>query len=215
MFETIIRGGKVFDGAGNPWFRADVGVKDGKIECIGDLSTAKAQRIIDAKKPGLAADPRNAYTHLAVAPGFIDCHNHGDFTLLAGKMADSMIRQGVVTQITGHCGFSPAPANDKNRKAAENLIGRVPAPNNLVTWSSFDDYLTTLDSKGLVTNIFHFVGHTAIRQAVIGPDERPATEEEIELMKDLLVEAMEAGAAGLSAGLEFFPARRTESEEIN
>ncbi len=214
MFDCIIRNGKVFDGAGSPWFRADVGIKDGKITSIGDLSTAEAERIIDAKETGLGEDPRNAFTHLAVAPGFIDCHNHGDFTLLAGKVADSMIRQGVVTQIVGHCGFSPAPVNDRNRDSAEHLIGRVPPPDNHITWTSFDEYLAVLDSKGLVTNITHLVGHLTIRQAVIGPDERPATKKEIELMKGFLKESMDAGANGLSAGLEFFPARCTEPEEI-
>lgn len=214
MFDTIIRNGRVFDGAGNPWFKADVGIKDRTIARIGDLSSAEAHRIIEAKPAGLGGDPRNPFTHLAVAPGFIDCHNHGDFTLFAGASADSMIRQGVVTQVVGNCGYSPAPINDNTRHYVSQVIRGGLASKDEITWTSFGQYLDVLESTGLVTNVSHFVGHNTIRRAVIGPEERPATDDEIERMKVFLTEAMEAGAVGLSAGLEFFPARCTEPEEI-
>ena len=122
MFDCIISNGKVIDGAGNPWFSADIGVKDGVIAAIGNLSGAEAGRTISCKSNGLGCDQRNAFPHLVVAPGFIDCHSHGDQTMLAGAEADSMIRQGVTTQIVGNCGFCPAPVCEKNADIISNWL---------------------------------------------------------------------------------------------
>jgi len=214
MFDYIIRDGKVVDGAGNPWYSADLGVKDGKIAAIGNLSKAEAVRQISCKGTPLGCDQRNPFPHLIVAPGFIDCHSHGDRTLLAGAEADSMIRQGVTTQIVGNCGSCPAPICTGNK---DNVCRWLRTENDTGTdipWSSFREYMDTLDKAPLTTNVSHFIGHNTIRRAVIGDIGRAATADDIPPMKQFVEEAMEAGAVGLSSGVEFFPGRCSEPGEL-
>lgn len=215
MFDYIISNGKVVDGAGNPWRRVDIGIKDGIISAIGDLSGAEAGRVISCKSDGLSCDQRNAFPHLVVAPGFIDCHSHGDLTMLAGAEADSMIRQGVTTQIVGNCGFSPAPVCDLNAGIVCNwLQDKCPRTSSDLGWTDFSSFMDMLDRAPLTTNIAHFVGHSTIRQMVIGDVGRVAGVDDIEAMKKAVADAMEAGAVGLSAGIEFFPGRCSEPGEV-
>jgi len=214
MFDYLICDGKVIDGAGNPWYAADIGIKDGRIAAIGRLSGAEAGRRISCKGAPLGCDQRNPFPHLTVAPGFIDCHSHGDRTLLAGAEADSMIRQGVTTQIVGHCGSSPAPLCDRNRDhALKGLRTQKDSPSE-ASWKSFGEYLEVLEQAPLTTNVVHFVGHNTIRMAVIGDIGRAATPEDIPPMRRYVEEAMEAGAVGLSSGVEFFPGRCSEPGEL-
>ncbi len=215
MFDFIISNGKVVDGAGNPWFLADIGVKDGVIAAIGNLSGAEAARTISCKSSGLSCDQRNAFPHLVVAPGFIDCHSHGDQTMLAGAEADSMIRQGVTTQIVGNCGFCPAPICGDNEGIVCNwLQDQQTESTSDIGWANFGSYMDALEQTQLTTNIVQFAGHSTIRQAVIGDIGRTADSDDIDAMKKLVAEAMEAGAVGLSAGIEFFPGRCSEPEEL-
>jgi len=93
MFDVIVRKGRVIDGTGNPWFLADVGVKDGKILKIGNLKSEDAERVIDAEG-------------CIVSPGFIDMHSHSDFAPLINPYMESKVRQGVTTEVIGNCGFS-------------------------------------------------------------------------------------------------------------
>ena len=214
MFDYIICNGKVIDGTGNPWQAADVGVKNGKIAAIGNLSKAEAAQKILCKGAPLGCDQRNPFPHLVVAPGFIDCHSHGDRTLLFEAEADSMIRQGVTTQIVGHCGSCPAPVCDENRAHICRWLPGKGGSDSEVCWSSFGEYLDVLDKTPLTTNVSHFVGHNTIRMAVIGDIGRAATADDIVLMQNHVEEAMEAGAVGLSSGVEFFPGRCSEPSEL-
>ena len=95
-FETLIKNGLLIDGAGNPWFKADIGISEGKIRQIGNFGSVKAEKVIDARG-------------LVVSPGFIDIHAHSDLSLLINPRAESKIRQGVTTEVVGNCGTSPAP----------------------------------------------------------------------------------------------------------
>src|ERR671923_534071 len=99
MFDTIIRRGRVVDGTGAPWFPADVALAGGRIAAVGRLEGAAARQEVDA-------------SGLVVAPGFVDIHDHSDFTLVANPSADSAIHQGVTTIVPGNCGFSAAPLAD-------------------------------------------------------------------------------------------------------
>ena len=216
MLDCIIRNGKIVDGTGNPWYFSDIGIKDGLIAKIGDLSGEDAKRIIDLREAeNTVLDLRNPYPSMIIAPGLVDAHGHSDGTVLTGSKADSMIKQGVVTLVMGNCGMSVAPVNNKNRSSiTKKMLGGIVSSEKEVTWSTFEEYLDCLDRNGLVNNVVAMVGHDAIRQAVIGSEERTATPQEIKAMVRLVVEAMEAGALGVSTGLEFPPARAANMNEL-
>ncbi len=108
-FDVIFVNGKVIDGAGNPWFKADVGVKGDKIEEVGRLSGSEAGRVIDAGG-------------LVVAPGFIDIHSHSDYNVIIDPRVESKVRQGVTTEVVGNCGSSAAPMNADVRAYRERYM---------------------------------------------------------------------------------------------
>ena len=137
------------DGTGNPWFKADVGIEEGKITAMGDLSSIGAERIIDA-------------SGLIVCPGFIDIHNHSDISVLAYPKCDSMIMQGVTTQVVGNCGASAAPIIDLKNQSVRAL------PGVKIDWRTFDEYLKKVEKQGVSTNIASLVGHSTIRKEVMG-----------------------------------------------
>lgn len=203
MFDVILKGGRVIDGTGNPWFRADVAIKDGKIVRIGHLSGVKAEKIIDVKG-------------LVVSPGFIDIHSHSDFTILFNPKVESTIRQGVTTLVVGNCGISLAPVNP----AREDLLMRYispfmpPGERLKVKWTTFSEYLKYEEEIGVASNVAHLVGHGTIRIAVMGFDERTPTNEELGEMKMLVAEAMQAGAFGMSSGLIYPPGVYSKTEEL-
>lgn len=197
--DSLIRNGRVVDGTGNPWFKADVGITDGKISDVGKLNPAKAQTIIDAK-------------HQIVCPGFIDIHSHSEFKLLLNPRAESKIRQGVTTELEGNCGFSPAPiTSDQARSYA--LRDPLYQPTE-VPWSSIGQYLDCLQHKGIALNVATLVGHGTVRVNAMGLEERAATGEEVNRMKSMVREAMEEGAFGLSTGLAFPPGCFAQTDEI-
>ena len=105
MLQLIIKDGKVIDGTGKPALRADVGIRDGKIAAVSDLTGVKAEKSIAAGG-------------LVVAPGFIDIHSHSDFTIMINPRAESKIHQGVTTEVTGNCGLTAAPLSKAHRQEA-------------------------------------------------------------------------------------------------
>ena len=199
LLDIILKNGFVVDGAGNPKFRADVGVMDGKIVKIGGLRSSKADRIIDAKG-------------LVVSPGFIDVHTHSDFELLANPRAESKIRQGVTTEVVGNCGMSAAPLRgeyaSKTAKSIRDKYGLT------LDWSSFKEYFNRLEKQGVAVNIISLVGHGNIRECVMDLENRPPTKEEMKEMKALVAQAMEEGAFGLSTGLVYPPGRFADTIEL-
>lgn len=198
MLDLVIENGLVADGTGAPARRGDVGVQNSRIVEVGRLSAVAAARRIDA-------------AGLLVAPGFIDIHTHSDYTLLVNPLADSSVRQGVTTEVIGNCGHSPAPLRD------EHLLPRLVIahiPGVPVEWRSFHEYLRRLGRDGLSINVAPLVGLGAIRAAVVGFDSRPATASEIDQMKELVEESLEAGAFGLSSGLEYAPGSNASPEEL-
>lgn len=198
MFDLLITNGRVVDGTGNPWFAADIGVKDGNIVAIGDLDHSRASRIIDAKE-------------LVVCPGFIDIHSHSDTTLLANGNAESKIRQGITTEANGNCGYSAAPLEEG---ASGSAIGAITGYDEELDWTTCATYFDRLEARGISVNAATFVGHANVRLMVMGEDERAPTAEELERMKALVDLGMRDGAIGLSTGLEFVPSGYAETEEL-
>ena len=200
MFDVIIKGAHIIDGTGNPWFESDIGIYNGKIETIQRLPAARASKAINARG-------------LIVSPGFIDAHSHSDRTLLADSSPDSTVRQGVTTEIVGNCGFSDAPIFSKNKNLIMKRV-RTYVPKVDVDWKNFGEYLERVGKHGIPRNVACLVGHNTIREGVIGLEDRKATKNELEKMKNLLKEALEAGALGFSTGLEFLPGRASDLEEL-
>lgn len=199
MFDIVIRAGLVIDGTGSPGQRSDVGILGQRITALGQLGDAEAALVVDAENK-------------VVAPGFIDPHSHSDWTLQANRDADSTIRQGVTTEIVGNCGISNAPISDASEAIVASRL-RSYGYHDRPSWGSFDEYLADVSSEGTAQNLAFFVGHSTVRAAVgVGP--RPATGDELRMMTSYVLEAMDAGALGMSTGLEYSDGRYAETREI-
>ena len=197
-FDTILEKGTIYDGTGGKSYVADVGIKDGVIAQIGDLSTAK-----DA--------PRINIEGLALTPGFIDLHTHSDFTLVVNGKAESQVHQGVTTEVIGQCGHSVAPLCCAGSAAGRSLGS---GGDEIPDWQSFADYLDVLGSQPLGVNVAAFVGHGTIHHTVMGDALRFPEPEEVDQMADLVRQALEEGAAGFSTGLEYWPGSQSSPETI-
>lgn len=196
--DILIRGGAVYDGSGAPPIEADVAIADGRILAIGADLTVSARRTIDARG-------------MAVAPGFIDIKTHSDFTLPINPKAESKLRQGVTTEIIGHCGFSVAPClPDKVQLLADYL--KPSAPWLPFRAMGFSEYLDTFPATSV--NAGMLVGHNTLRLMVMGMDQRAPSPDEMQAMVRLLDEGLQAGALGLSTGLFTSPGSYAKFEEI-
>jgi N-acyl-D-amino-acid deacylase len=182
QYDLVIGGGSVIDGNGTPPVAADVGIRDGMIAAVGNLATAVAVRRIDA-------------SGMTVAPGFIDIHNHSDYTILSEPRAESMIRQGVTTMVLGES-RSAGPV-----KPGVNEDPRARADRAAIGWTTLGGYFATLERQHMATNIASYVGEEQVWTYVKGYGQTPATPEELAGMKRLIAQAMEEGALGLSTSL--------------
>lgn len=200
MIDLIIRNGQVVDGTGTSAYSGDVVIHGGKIERVGDASGLESAHIWDAGG-------------MTVCPGFIDIHSHSDLTLIANRNAESGIRQGITTVVTGNCGIGPAPAPDK-QLAQGNTIGYNANWGLEFSWNSFEEYMASLFSPGVAVNVAALVPHGTVRLAVTGYENRTASRREINNMKSLVADAMAGGAAGLSTGLEYSPGRYADEDEL-
>ena len=202
-YDLIIKGGKVVDGAGNPWFYGDLAIADGKIAAVEKLPQEDAERVIDAEG-------------LVVAPGFIDAHSHSDGGVLVYPHMESTLAQGITTVVAGQCGGSPAPIDPDMRELLEERYSKQMPPGIefKITWTTFDEYLNRVEEVGVGANIAHHVGHSTVRIAAMGFDARQPTEAELEEMRRLTEEAMESGAYGLSTGLIYPPGMYATTDEI-
>ncbi len=197
-WDILIRGGTVIDGSGRPGESADIAILGGRIARIGPGLAGEAARVIDAEG-------------LAVTPGFIDIKTHSDFTLPINPKAESKVRQGVTTEIIGHCGFSVAPVlPGKAQMLADYLSGGAPwLPFREV---SFPDYLDTFPA--VAVNAGMLVGHNTLRLMAMGLEDRAPSRAELDQMVALLDEGLRAGALGLSTGLFTPPGSFAEPSEI-
>ena len=198
VFDSLIKNGTVIDGTGDLRYDADVGIIGGKIAAIGKLDDAEARRIIDA-------------SGLVVAPGFIDMHSHSDVTLLDDPGGESKAHQGVTTEVTGNCGFSPFPIGSDGPEGASDpdMASRYPW-----VWNDLDGWADTLESRGFSINLAPQLGHSAVRAAVGLKDDRRPTQEELTAMRRLVTEALEQGAFSLSTGLTVAPSMYGDTDEV-
>jgi N-acyl-D-amino-acid deacylase len=196
--DILIRGGLVIDGSGRPGEIADVAVQHGRIVALGRSLSTKAARTIDAGG-------------LAVAPGFIDIKTHSDFTLPINPRAESKVRQGVTTEIVGHCGFSVAPILPGKRQLVQDYLS-ASAPWLQFRETTFGDYLDSFPPTSV--NAGMLVGHHTLRLNVMGMDARPPSQAELDHMTALLDEGLAAGALGLSTGLFTPPSSYADRAEI-
>lgn len=202
MLDLLIRGGRVIDGAGNPWFRADVGVAGDRIAAVGRLTGEDAERVIDADG-------------LFVCPGFVDMHTHSDLQLLVNPAHEAKVHQGVTLEVLGQDGLSYAPVTDE---VLEQLRGQLAGwnddpPDFDWSWRSVAEYLDRLD-RGIAVNAAYLVPHGTVRMCAMGVEDRPPTADELAHMKRLLADGLDQGAVGLSSGLTYTPGMYADDEEL-
>lgn len=195
-YDLIIRRGRVLDGTGGPWFQADIAIKDGRIAQVGYLDGATAANTLDAEG-------------LWVTPGFFDAHTHSDFALIANPFPKSQLLQGVTSEVDGQCGYSAFPLVASSRGFTFEPKGGIK-----IDWSTPGEYFDRLAQAQPGINTAVFAGHTIIRAAVAGRDDRPVTPDELDKMKTHVREAMEAGALGLSTGLDYPPGGSADVKEL-
>jgi N-acyl-D-amino-acid deacylase len=201
MYDVIIKGGTVIDGTGKPMYKADVGVKEGIVDFIGDLHNEKAHKEIDAKGK-------------FVTPGFVDVNNHSDtyWRIFLNPDLESMIYQGVTTIVGGNCGSSLAPlANHSVMKTIQKWADISQVSFN---WLSMKDFLSEVEKKRLSVNFASLVGHGTLRRGLIGDEVRDISPQEMVAMKKMLSQAMKEGAIGFSTGLVYTHAKLASSREI-
>jgi N-acyl-D-amino-acid deacylase len=202
MLDVLIRGGRVIDGAGNPWFAADVGLVGGRIAAVGRMAEEPAARIIDAEG-------------MVVCPGFVDMHTHSDLQLLANPGHEAKVCQGVTLEVLGQDGLSYAPVTDAVlEQLRRQLAGWNDDPPGFDwSWRTVGEYLDRLD-EGIAVNAAYLVPHGTLRMCAMGTENRPPTAEELEAMRRLLAEGLEQGAVGLSAGLTYTPGMYADDDEL-
>lgn len=198
QYDVVITGATIIDGSGQAGYQADLAIQGGTISQIGQLSHDLATQVIDA-------------SGLVLAPGFIDVHTHDDRALLMPGAMLPKLSQGVTTVVTGNCGLSLAPSRADRP---------IPPPLDLIMtpewqcFSTFAHYIQALKQSELATNAYCLVGHISLRSVVMTELERPATTDECQQMQALLIEALEAGAHGLSTGTFYPPANNASIDEI-
>jgi len=200
MFDCLIVNGRVLNGSGGPWIRTDVGIKDGRVVQMGNLSESEAEEVIDAHDR-------------VVCPGFIDAHSHSDFNLLVNPGAHSKIRQGITTEVIGQCGTSAAPVDEERLQKVKQQRAKEFDLDD-VSWQTMEDYITLLQDRGIAVNCAPLVGHGNLRRLAMGEDDRKPTADELQKMAKLLKESLDAGAFGMSSGLIYPPGMYSETEEL-
>ncbi|WP_425755234.1 amidohydrolase family protein [Ihubacter sp. rT4E-8] len=230
MYDLVIYGGMIVDGTGQKQFAADIAIQGGRIMEIGEPSSLEGQSYLQADGQ-------------FVCPGFIDMHSHADLTVFLYPDCESLIGQGVTTVFCGHCGMGMAPFDryfmpmylDRYGEEAEMPLstltcfpGQYPPVDTEtmkkgtkkhfgleISWKTFAEYRDYLREQGTGINMLMLLGHSNVRQSVMGLDTaRKATEQEVAEMEQMVKEAMEAGAFGLSFGFDYAPGWDASEEEL-
>ena len=196
-FDLVITNGHIIDGTGSPWYSGDIGIRDGKVAAIGNLASAARARTIDAQGK-------------VVAPGFIDMLGQSDLTILVDPRLPSKIYQGITTEITGE-GGSAAPLSDAIIQADRTSYDHYQLTPD---WRTLRQYFARLEKQGMGINLASYVGATQVRRMVLGDDNRQPTSAQLDQMKDLVRQAMQDGAVGVSTSLEYAPAPYAKTDEL-
>jgi N-acyl-D-amino-acid deacylase len=196
-FDVIIKGGTVYDGTGEKPRVIDVAIRGDRIAGLGTFSADQAKTVIDAKG-------------LAVAPGFINMLSWSTESLIEDGRSQSEIREGVTTEIMGE-GYSMGPLNDRMKERMRTQQGDIKYE---IKWNTLAEYLRYLEQRGISCNVASFVGATTIREFAIGLEDKPPTPEQLEQMRQLVRQEMEAGALGIGTSLIYPPAFYAKTEEL-
>jgi N-acyl-D-amino-acid deacylase len=196
-YDILIRDGKIVDGTGNPWYKGDIGISDGKIIAIGKLDTSRAKQVIDASGQ-------------VIAPGFIDMLGQSGLSTFVDNRAMSKISQGITTELNGE-GESAAPVNEKTLRGIASFLQKY---NLTIDWTDFNGYFARLERHKSAINFGCYVGASQVREYVIGYNDREPTAEELGQMKQLVRTAMQQGTLGLSSALEYTPAMYAKTPEL-
>ncbi len=196
-YDLVIRNGMIVDGTGAPPYKADVAVKNGRIEMISSEIVPKGEVELNAE-------------HLVISPGFIDMLSWACGPILYNSLVPSVVQQGITTAIFGE-GWSMGPINDRVRSALKHWWSEYHID---YQWETLYDYLKLLETQGTAINIASYVGATSLRLYVMGSEDRPPTKAELAKMKHLLRQEMERGALGLASSLVYAPAFYATTEEL-
>jgi dihydroorotase/N-acyl-D-amino-acid deacylase len=196
-FDIVITNGHIIDGTGSPWYSGDIGIRDGKIASLGNLSDAARNRTIDARG-------------MVVAPGFIDMLGQSEVTILVEPRLPSKIYQGITTEITGE-GESIAPVNDAILRVDQEQFEHYRIHPD---WRTFRDYFSRLEKQRVGINLASYVGATRVRRMVLGDNDVQPTPAQLDQMRELVRQAMRDGAVGVSTSLEYAPAPYAKTEEL-
>ncbi|MCD4836681.1 D-aminoacylase [Phocea massiliensis] len=201
MLDVLIQNASIVDGTGVPAYQGSVGIREGKLTL--DVDNQPARETIDA-------------AGRVLAPGFIDAHSHGDLILGEEFARLCKTSQGITTEIGGQCGLSIAPVNPQRLELLQGqlAVGALSFPKEMDEFTSFQAYCSYADRVPKTANMAMYIGHSTLRIAVMGFDNREPTRDELEQMKALLREAMDHGAMGLSTGLIYTPCCYAKTEEI-
>jgi N-acyl-D-amino-acid deacylase len=203
-FDLVITHGTIVDGSGRPGFRADLGIRNGKIAAIATGETLTGRQTVQA------AD-------LVVAPGFIDLHSHSDWILPLpdhDQILAPLLLQGITTVVAGQCGLSPAPVTEHAVPLVDASSESARDRDFAYRWRSMADFLQVLERDGVLLNTALLVGHGTLRYAVMGDRAAAPTPREMEALCQSVREALQGGAFGLSAGLAYAPGVFARNEEL-
>jgi len=195
MYDFVIKNGRIIDGTGSPAYRSDLAIKDGKIARIAKNITG-GKKTIDANG-------------LTVTPGFIDSHSHSDSSVLTFPDQVEKVEQGITTSVGGQCGASVAPIGIGHKAYDVGSFGK-----SSEVYKAMGIFLDIAKDVPLGSNLVTFVGHSALRKAVIGPFDRAPSDEVLKKMGDLLREGIKHGALGVSFGLVYSPGCFAKTDEL-
>ena len=196
-YDVVIKGGTVYDGTGEKPRVIDVALRGDRIVGLGNFPSEQARTVIDAKG-------------MAVAPGFINMLSWSTESLIEDGRSQSEIREGVTTEIMGE-GFSMGPLNDRMKERMRSQQGDIKYE---IKWNTLAEYLRYLEQRGISCNVASFIGATTIREYVIGLEDKQPTPEQLEQMRQLVRQEMEAGALGIGTSLIYPPAFYAKTEEL-
>ena len=207
MPDLLIKNARIIDGSGADAFQADLAVSKQIITHVDSEINTPCMNTIDG-------------SGLILCPGFIDIHTHSDFTLLLEPLAESRVRQGVTTEVTGNCGGSPGPILPSGQDAFMEYMTdlgklyKANIPPESWDWETLDTFYGQLTRKGTAVNVVPMVGHSTLRANVMGYANRPPDHREMAQMKHLLRTELEKGAFGLSSGLIYHPGAFAQTPEL-
>jgi N-acyl-D-amino-acid deacylase len=203
MLDLLLENGLVADGTGGPLIKWNVGILDDQIMWLGRGEEPKALKRLNVEG-------------LIISPGFIDVHTHSDLSLLHSPSSEHKLLQGITTEVIGNCGISVAPIAPDKSKEIEKYTSFIFGDTSSISWEwrSLKEYLAHIHAAKPAVNVLSLVAHGMIRISVMGLEDKPANENQIDAMKELTRKAMIDGAFGISTGLQYTPGSYATIDEL-